>query len=156
MKAGMRIYRLVSLFPITTSLVSVCRLPPPLNAAFKLPPVYTTDTHTTPILSRCQIMCVCYLEPLKGIRVETVIIPLSQTCHYCLFSSTACASASTSAQAQTHTCCHTKVFLTVPLFTGKHLLSCATCGIAPKRFHPLALFLTRFSPLLSVPIVIAC
>lgn len=62
-------------------------------------------------------VCVCYLELLKGIRVETVIIPLSLTCHYCLFSSTACVSASAdvrtytrkNAQLPTNTHTHTPV-----------------------------------------------
>lgn len=88
----------------------------------------------------------CYLELLTGIRAETAIIPLSLTCHYCLFSAASLSAsgeaqsrACTSERAPAHTCSHTKLFLTVSLFQGKRLLSCATCGSGPSPPHPTPL-----------------
>lgn len=81
----------------------------------------------------------CYLELLTGIRAATAIIPLSLACHYCLFSAASVSAsgeaqsrACTSERAPAHTCLHTKLFLTVSLFKGKRLLSCATCGSGPS------------------------
>lgn len=120
-------------------------------------------------------MCVCYLELLKGIRVETVIISLSLTCHYCLFSSTACVSASTGVQTHAHAHTQTQACATAHKHTPAHTQRCffwqflclmentfylALPEASPflplslKCFHLLALFLSR-SPLLSVLIVIA-
>ena len=78
-----------------------------------------------------------YLGLLKGIRVETVIILLSPLCHFCLpshshlsYTHTHTHTHTHTANTHTHTRSHslvhlstkTKVFLTVSLFNGTHLL----------------------------------
>ena len=110
----------------------------------------TPLTLMTFLILCCQPMCVWvfYTQLLKGIRAETVIIPLSLTCHYCLQQPRLCVSfrwrahscmrrcPQTPTFTHAHTCPATKVFLTVSLFNRKHLLSRATWGIAPPPSLP--------------------